>query len=152
MAGIFTDLLFGLKSKTLCNFKDGQFDIFEKHGCPPFETNCPIKKTFIWHGKIFWAVCKKVILGLLSWVAYKLFKMIDPKKNDLQRKKLELWIKVTLWSLRCKQIASKISFAFDLLWVDFLMSPKIKKRLLNFFYRTFFLHILFFWFKNTGQI
>ena len=40
LAGIFTDLLFELKSKKLCNFKDGQFRIFEKHGCPP-----PLKRS-----------------------------------------------------------------------------------------------------------
>ena len=41
LAGIFNDFLFELKSKKLCNFKDGQFGIFEKHGCPP----PPLKRT-----------------------------------------------------------------------------------------------------------
>ena len=55
LAGIFNDLLFELKSKKLCNFKAGQFRIFEKHGCPsPFETNCPIKKNFYLACIFFW--------------------------------------------------------------------------------------------------
>ena len=41
LAGIFNNLLFELKSKKLCNFKDGQFGIFEKHGCPPLKRIAP---------------------------------------------------------------------------------------------------------------
>ena len=46
LAGIFTDLLFELKSKKLCNFKDGQFGIFEKHGCPPLWNEVGHKANF----------------------------------------------------------------------------------------------------------
>ena len=31
-----------------CSFKVGQFQIFEKHGCPPFETNANVRNTFTW--------------------------------------------------------------------------------------------------------
>ena len=32
LVGIFNDFLFESKTKKLCNFKVGQFEIFEKHG------------------------------------------------------------------------------------------------------------------------
>ena len=35
LAGIFKDLFFESKTKKLCYFKVSQFEIFEKHGCPP---------------------------------------------------------------------------------------------------------------------
>ena len=41
LAGIFNDFLFESKTKKLCNFKIGQFGIFEKHGCSP----PPLKRT-----------------------------------------------------------------------------------------------------------
>ena len=46
LAGIFNDFLFELKSKKLCNFKDGQFRIFEKHGCPPLWNEPAHKENF----------------------------------------------------------------------------------------------------------
>ena len=50
-------IFFESKTKKLCNFKGGQFGIFEKHGCPSFETNHPIKRTFIWHVRIKTSIC-----------------------------------------------------------------------------------------------
>ena len=49
MAGIFNDLLFESKTKKLCKFKVGQFGVFEKHGCFPFETNATVRNIFTWN-------------------------------------------------------------------------------------------------------
>ncbi len=51
LAMILKDFFFELKKKKLCYFKVSQFEIFEKHGCPPpFETNASVRNTFTWHG------------------------------------------------------------------------------------------------------
>ena len=68
LAGIFTDLLFELKSKKLCNFKDDQFGIFEKHGCPPPLWNeLPHKENFY----LAWTAIKNQHLSEASIVTQK---------------------------------------------------------------------------------
>ena len=49
LAEIFKDFLFESKTKKLCYFKVGKYEIFEKHGCPPpFETNATVRNTCTW--------------------------------------------------------------------------------------------------------
>ena len=50
---IFKDFLIESKPKKLCYFKVGQFEIFEKYGCPPFETNATVRNTFTWDVQVF---------------------------------------------------------------------------------------------------
>ena len=41
LAGIFKDFYLNQKQKSLCYFKVSQFEIFEKHGCPPLKQTLP---------------------------------------------------------------------------------------------------------------
>ena len=57
LVGIFNNLLFESKTKTLYSFKVGQFGICEKHGCPP-----PLKRIIPQENPLFGMIAKSTYL------------------------------------------------------------------------------------------